>query len=590
MWLMRTSATSGSPPRPTVRVVLHYVSGPSTAGPDAYPVSRPQRGVVDELVWQSLCFATPAGYRPLFLDLHVPRPTRDDQTACPLVIWVHGGGWESGSRRRLPVSFDEHWFVQRVLLAGFAVAAVDYRLCAEAGFPAPVDDIRSAMAWLAAHADDFGYDATRLVLWGESAGAHLALLATAAGGTPHVAAVVDWYGPTDLAALAAGAPTVAAGGEPALSPGMQQVMHDGGWGVDAASPVRVLGPATPPVFIAHGRDDSMVPLSQSEALREHLTGLGVTVEFHETPGGHVFEDSDVLPDVISWSLEFLGRHLGFDLGPHPDPDLAVPAERGASEGASAAGASAAGASAGSGTWALTPVEDISVAGADGRAVPVRIHRPVAGSDTVVVYLDDGPGSSGRDPHQDVAARLSASVPATVVHVDCRRGPERHERHPPAALDDCVRAVTWAHEHLGRLGGSRLVLAGDGAGGGLAVAAALHCRDHGLPLAALFVNYPVLDRTAGPSPDLRESTSLPGTADLTGLCPVIVGVGAHDPLFEDVLRFAHRLRLTGVPTRFRVFPTLGHAYCESAPLSAAATRATEQLHRDLGQLLGDGTLA
>lgn len=452
-----------SPP-PTVNRVLHYISGPSAEGPDAYAAPLPRRGVVDELVWESLCYSTPTGYRPLFLDLHVPRPLpRETQQRPPLVVYVHGGGWETGSRRRFPVAFEQHWFLERILLAGFAVALVDYRLSAEAAFPAPVDDVRSALAWLADHADDFGYDARRVVFWGESAGAHLALLAAAAGGTSRVAAVVDWYGPTDLAALLhSKRSTEEQGGEPALSPGAEQVMAAGGWGVDSASPVRVLDAGAPPVFVAHGRDDAMVPLAQSELLRDHLDRLGVPVEYHETDGGHVFEGSDVLPWVIARSLDFLGRTLDFDLGPHRDPE----------------------------------------------------------------ETGDGVESLGR-----------------------------------------------GRELLEALAGSRAVLTGEGAAGGRAVAQALRCRDDGTPVDAVLVNHP---------------TGLPDSEDLHGLCPVLIGVGAHDPALEATLRFVYRLKQAGVPTRFRIFPTLDAGYW-TTPSSPAAFRAVEQMARGLGRLVWDGTL-
>ncbi len=539
--------------------VLNYTVGPTSAGPDAYAVTRPSRGSADELVWESLCYATPTGYRPLFLDLHVPRPpaTADPQP-CPLVVWLHGGGWESGSRRRLPVAFDEHWFLQRIVLAGFAVAVVDYRLCAEAGFPAPVDDVRSALAWLGDHADDFGYDAGRLALWGESAGAHLALLAAAAAvGTPQVAAVVDWYGPTDLPALAASTTSAQEeGGEPTPSAETERVMQDGGWGADEASPVRVLGAETPPVFIAHGRDDSMVPIAQSQVLRDHLTTLGVPVEYHETDGGHVFEGSDALPDVLAWSLDFLGRHLAFDVGPHPELGQSR-SEAGQAEAV-----------------ATSSVEDTSIPGSGGRTIPTRIHRSVAGSDTVVLYLHgsrSGPGVP--DSHGGLAARLSAAVPATVIQVARCLTAE----HPSSAdCDDCVSAVTWTRENQEALGGARLVLAGDGEGGDLALATALHCRDHGIRVEGLFLNYP----GAG-SRSLEE---------LGGLCPVVVGVGALDSHFEDTLRFVYRLKAAAVPTRFHIFPTLGDGYCEDELSSAAAGRAAAQMCRDLSELAWDGVLA
>jgi acetyl esterase/lipase len=151
---------------------------------------------------------------------------------------------------------------------------------------------------------------------------------------------------------------------------------------------------------------------------------------------------------------------------------------------------------------------------------------------------------------------------------------RPDRSTAAAYEDCVTVAEWVHARLDDFGARRMVLAGDGAGGDLAFAAATHCRDKGIAVAAVLANGPAVDPTAG---------------SLAGLPPVVLGIGAHDPLLEDTLHSVRRLREAHVPTRFRIFPTLGHAYGTEAPLSEAAGRAVEQLVRDLGQLLWDGTL-
>src|SRR5205085_1815065 len=116
------------------------------------------------------------GARPLFLDLRVPR--RDDTGELPpVVLWLHGGGWRQGSRRRQSPGAHRHWLIERAVMAGFAMALVDYRLAPEGTFPAPVADVRAAIRWLRAHADDLEIDAGRVALWGESAGGHIACMA-----------------------------------------------------------------------------------------------------------------------------------------------------------------------------------------------------------------------------------------------------------------------------------------------------------------------------------------------------------------------------------------------------------------------------
>ncbi len=189
------------------------VAGPLRDGTAAFPWPEPRRGQVDEQVYEGLVYSCPPGSRPLPLDLRLPRRVAAEQP-LPLVMWVHGGDWVHGSRRRLPPNIERHWLIERLLLAGFAVALVDYRLSGEAPFPAPVADVRAALRWLRGHADEFGLDGGRVGLWGESAGAHLACLAATCDlglgdhgeeaeyldQSERVQAVVDWYGPADLAA------------------------------------------------------------------------------------------------------------------------------------------------------------------------------------------------------------------------------------------------------------------------------------------------------------------------------------------------------------------------------------------------------
>ena len=208
----------------------------------------------------------------------------------------------------------------------------------------------------------------------------------------------------------------------------------------------------------------------------------------------------------------------------------------------------------------------------------------------VSYIEKWPG-----PRPATSFSLGATLPAHVVQVDYRRAPE----HPfPAAYDDTMAAIRWCHSRLAEFGCRRLVLAGDSAGGNLALAAALECRDAGLDLAALVVNYPATDLREGHVDGLPatylggddavrdDRRASPAVADLRGLPPVVIGVGGLDFLLEDVLDFAYRLRCADVPTTLRIFPSLPHGYFSSAPLSLACDRASEQICRDASELLWD----
>jgi len=111
------------------------------------------------------------GERVLALDLYRPKVVGDRP---PVVVWVHGGAWRAGSKDDVPV---KRW-VER----GLAVASVDYRLSPEAQFPAQVHDLKAAIRFLQAHADEYEINTDQIVVAGSSAGGHLAALVGVSNG------------------------------------------------------------------------------------------------------------------------------------------------------------------------------------------------------------------------------------------------------------------------------------------------------------------------------------------------------------------------------------------------------------------------
>ena len=201
-----------------------------------------------------------------------------------------------GSRREFGPDIADAF--ERIAAAGFAVASVDYRLSAEAVFPAQVDDVLQAIAWLQENAARLGVDATRLVLWGESAGATLAMLV---GLRADAAArgVIDWYGPTDFIEHAR-----------ALGREDDADCSEAKWfgatvGSDpvtaaAASPARQAHAGAPPFLIVNGTADTSVPASQAVLLADALAAAGAEATLVLVEGaGHRWEgdvDRDALLD------------------------------------------------------------------------------------------------------------------------------------------------------------------------------------------------------------------------------------------------------------------------------------------------------
>ena len=269
-------------------------------------------------VLRDLQFAAPAGHA-LFADLHLPAAAAKP---VPAILWLHGGGWRSGTRRLGPDL--SRFFAAR----GFAMVAVDYRLSGRAIFPAQIEDVKTAIRWLRSVASRYGIDGGRIGVWGASSGGHLAALAglTADGDfTPpdapyrdcssDVQAVVDGYGPIDFLQMDAHRPppgTRSDDPESLLLPRLDMRSEDPDSyeslllgapiatcpaRVREASPLTYVHPGAPPFLIVHGSSDTTVAPEQSELLFGALARAGNAATLVLVEGlGHGFFNRPALDD------------------------------------------------------------------------------------------------------------------------------------------------------------------------------------------------------------------------------------------------------------------------------------------------------
>ncbi|MGW6742700.1 alpha/beta hydrolase fold domain-containing protein [Streptomyces sp. NPDC055025] len=283
--------------------------------PVQLPPAAPATGADGARRYDGLSYATNSGYRPRLLDLSVPAGA----APVPVVVWIHGGAWMEGDRRYPPPTVSADLLFGSLLRAGLAVATIDYRHAREAPFPAQLHDVKAAVRYLRHYAGTLGIDATRIGVWGESAGGHLAALAGLTGaagpaldgtegiaeGDTSVAAVVDWYGVADLESLLTewsdpGNPAVTfLGGAPADHPRLAA----------AASPVTYAHTPAPPFLLIHGTADTVVPFAHSERLAGLLRAAGNDAEVVPVPGAeHIFLNADPAP-LVARSVAFLVHHL-----------------------------------------------------------------------------------------------------------------------------------------------------------------------------------------------------------------------------------------------------------------------------------------
>ena len=274
--------------------------------------------------WLDLCYCVVWGHRPQYLDLTVP--VHEPGTKVPVVLWVHGGSWSQGTNKRLSEGVFEYDYLTRLVANGFAVAAVDYRKVLETDWSGMCLDLRAAVRWLRNFADVFDLDTDRFAYWGESAGAHLALLTSLlprlqsspvvgdyVAQREDVQAIVNWYGPTDFTAFLAEKDTLPGWTDLPLSR-----LVRGDWEmllkISPALLVRSDLPM-PPVFTAHGSADAVVPIEQAVLLQERMTAAGHYNEFLAVPkADHVFlgASSQQVNAVIDDSIDFLLRMLVVD--------------------------------------------------------------------------------------------------------------------------------------------------------------------------------------------------------------------------------------------------------------------------------------
>jgi len=244
------------------------------------------------------------GEQSLKLDLYLP-PVKD----APLLVWVHGGAWRSGSRSPLPLA--------EFLAAGYAIASIDYRLSTQARFPANIHDIKAAVRFLRAKQNEYGFDATKIAVVGASAGGHLVALAGTTNGdarlegvvgehldqSSDVQAIVSYFGASNLTSiLKQSTPHGLSVRVPALKLLLGGVPDDQPELARLASPVFHVDRFDPPLLLLHGDQDPQMPINQSHELHGQYKAAGLKVRFEVLHGaghgGGVFYDKERSASVL----------------------------------------------------------------------------------------------------------------------------------------------------------------------------------------------------------------------------------------------------------------------------------------------------
>ena len=210
------------------------------------------------------------------LDLFLPEAGKDP---CPLVFFIHGGGWYSGDKAD---SQKDPWM--KLLDRGYAVASINYRLSGEASHPAGIIDCKTALRYLKAHAGEYGIDPDRVAVSGDSSGGHYALMMAVTMGNPEfedtdrgykeqntdVNCAVVWYPATDLAETMR---TVENGEYTGFGAEFawenierymgKKITDTADPALTEASPIHYISENIPPVLLQHGNADNICSMDQS---------------------------------------------------------------------------------------------------------------------------------------------------------------------------------------------------------------------------------------------------------------------------------------------------------------------------------------
>jgi acetyl esterase/lipase len=253
---------------------------------------------------RAIQFATPEGF-PLVLDIYRPEATG----RYPILVQIHGGAWQRGARA------DDETFARYFANRGYVVIAIEYRLAPRWRWPAQLEDVRAALAWIRERDTSYDGNADRIAIVGRSAGAQLGLLAAYLE-KPPVRAVVSYYGPTDLVegwndpprpdpiSVRSILETLLAG-TPEAAPFRYR----------EASPVTYVSAAVPPTLQIQGARDHVVRPRFARDLHQRLRTAGARSALLEIPWAeHAF---DAVPQGLSGqlSLYYTERFLAEALAP-----------------------------------------------------------------------------------------------------------------------------------------------------------------------------------------------------------------------------------------------------------------------------------
>lgn len=214
----------------------------------------------------------------------------------PLVLMIHGGAWSAGDK------WDLRDHARELAQAGYVAVAINYRLAPRVMLDKQLDDCRYALAWARENCDSWDADATRVAVWGYSAGAHLGSLVALQSTKEHawIRAVVAGGAPCEFSFIRPNSQVLK------YVIGGSRITHPEAY--SQASPINHVHSKAPPFFFFHGTTDALVPMSSSRAMSDKLLENSVQAEYHVVEKrGHLLTFLDF--EARRKAIEFLDSTL-----------------------------------------------------------------------------------------------------------------------------------------------------------------------------------------------------------------------------------------------------------------------------------------
>lgn len=201
------------------------------------------------------------------------------ETKAPCIIVIHGGSWAAGDSKQLPDL--NHYLANK----GYNVAAINYRLAPQYQYPAPVEDTRDAINYLASHAEELNIDTSNFILLGRSAGGQIALMTGYTLNNKNIKGVISFYAPADMewgAKIKTNHWVLNT--DKVLGDYVGGSVYDFPDKYKACSAPQFVSETTPPTLTIHGKIDAMVAFEHSIRLQKKLNDFNVKNYLLDLPG------------------------------------------------------------------------------------------------------------------------------------------------------------------------------------------------------------------------------------------------------------------------------------------------------------------